>query len=72
MASKSILGRLAGSVWSEFTWLRLGTVTDCCEHGDELSGSGTAGLAGLHSKTFEGIEYSLCIRKYLVFRSSQC
>jgi hypothetical protein len=26
MGSKLDLGRLAGGVWSEFTWLRIGTV----------------------------------------------
>jgi hypothetical protein len=38
MGSEWILGRLAGRVWSGFSWLPIGA--GCCECGDELSGSG--------------------------------
>jgi hypothetical protein len=43
MGSKWTLGRLAGEVWSIFTWLRIGTV-GCRECNNEPSGSGATEL----------------------------
>jgi hypothetical protein len=34
-----ILDKQILRLWSGFFWLRLGTVTRCCEHGNETSGS---------------------------------
>jgi hypothetical protein len=38
------LGRFAGRVQSGFPWLRIGTVTSCCEHSDEPFGVGATEL----------------------------
>jgi hypothetical protein len=34
-----ILKKQVGSMWPGFIWLRTGTGGDCCEHGNEPSGS---------------------------------
>jgi hypothetical protein len=41
MGLERILGRLAGGVWSGFTWLRIGPVVGSCGCGDEPLHSGT-------------------------------
>jgi hypothetical protein len=50
MGSEWILGTLALGVWIGFYWLRTGTVSACCECGDELSGSCTMELVRLDCK----------------------
>jgi hypothetical protein len=44
MGSKEILGRVAGRMWSEFTWLRKGISRGSFQHGSEISGSGARAL----------------------------
>jgi hypothetical protein len=44
MGSKWIFGRLAGRMWSRFTWLMIGTGGGSCEHGDEPFSSGATEL----------------------------
>jgi hypothetical protein len=34
-----ILGKEGGKLWTGFIWLRIGTTTGSCEHGDGPSGS---------------------------------
>jgi hypothetical protein len=53
-----ILGRLAGWVWSGFSWLRIRTSVGCCEHSDEPSGFGATELVSylFQSSMFQWIQ----------------
>jgi hypothetical protein len=51
MGSEWIL-RLVGGVWNGFTWLRMGTVGELCECGDEPSGSGATELVSVNDANY--------------------